>query len=347
MMASALLRAGLHVAVVDIPLDGRRVTSAPQGWDTLTVERPLFPVSIFCLPPFEMMRLKVERGAALFHARRNIGCWPWELTTLPAEWQSGFEIVDEVWAISPFLADVYGRLTTKPVQHVRPHVGLPAVEPVSRAELDLEDDNTVILSMFDLNSFIARKNPEGSVAAFQQAFPDRESRERLVIKTLNGAANPELLASLMTLAGTDRRIRIIDGAWPRGRTPGLIAAADVLLSLHRAEGFGRILAEAMLLGVPVVATAWSGVLSYLTAETGWPVSCKLRAVRQGEYIYSDGSFWAEPDIADAAETLRSVIAQPAEAARRAGAAREHIRQLHGLDAVALHLASLLAPTVRS
>jgi glycosyltransferase involved in cell wall biosynthesis len=341
MMARAALRAGLNVAIVDIGLTGRGVTSHPHGWDALTVDRPLFPVSVFCLPPFEMMRLKIERGPEMFAAARNIGCWPWELTSLPPDWRMVFDLVDEVWAISPFLEEVYGRLTDKPVRHAPPHVAVDEVKVTQRAALGLSDGQFVVLSMLDLNSFIARKNPLGSIAAFRQAFPNPRGPERLLLKTLNGAAHPEALGALEAAAGGDPRVLILDRALSKAETLGLIGASNVFLSLHRSEGFGRVLAEAMLLGVPVVATAWSGVMSYLDAQTGWPVPFSLRPVRAHEYIHVAGSTWAEPDVPSAAAALRAVADRPDEAARRAGAARARIHARHGIDAVAARLAAMV------
>jgi glycosyltransferase involved in cell wall biosynthesis len=347
MMAAALRHAGCAVCIVEAPLSGRRVSVAAHGLESLTADRPLFETSVFCLPPTEMMRLRVEQGADLFSARRNIGCWPWELTTLPDEWRMAFDLVDEIWAISPFLLEVYRRRTSKPVRLAHPHVGLGDAPPVSRHELGFGEEDFILLSMFDLNSFTARKNPEGSIAAFRAAFPDRAGRERLLIKTLNGHAHPEALGALAKLAGGDDRVRLIDGAFSRPRTLGLIAMCDALLSLHRAEGFGRILAEAMLLGVPVVATDWSGSRSYLDDETGWPVACSTRLVAPGEYIPAPGGEWAEPDLASAAAALRRLAGDPRAAREKARMAKLRVTTQHGLDPVAANLLALLRNDLRT
>jgi glycosyltransferase involved in cell wall biosynthesis len=346
MMARAALRAGLNVAIVDVGLHGRSVTSRPHGWDGLLVERPLFPVSVFCLPPFETMRLRIERGPEAFAAARNIGCWPWELTSLPPDWGMVFDLVDEVWAISPFLAEVYGRLTLKPVRHAPPHVAVEDAAAAPRSAFGLSDGQFVVLTMLDLNSFMARKNPLGSIAAFLQAFPDRSGPERLLLKTLNGAAHPEALGSLKAAADGDPRVLILDRALSKAETLGLIKASDALLSLHRSEGFGRVPAEAMLLGVPVAATGWSGVMSYLDAQTGWPIAFSLRPVRPDEYIHVAGSAWAEPDISSAAAALRDIAGRPEEAARRTAAARARIADRHGLDAVAAQLGAMVREASR-
>ncbi|MGL4240483.1 MAG: glycosyltransferase, partial [Beijerinckiaceae bacterium] len=347
MMAAAARHAGLRVAIVAVPLGGRNVSTRPHGFEAAVEEGPMFPTSVFCLPPFETARLWLEGGAAFFAARRNIGCWPWELPTLPDEWRMAFDLVDEVWAISPFLAEAWRGMTRKPVIHMPPHVGIGNVEPFERASFGIGANDFLCLSMFDLNSFVDRKNPEGAIAAFRSAFPDAAGRQRLVIKTLNGAARPDAMARLMAAADGDARIRFIDGAWSRSRTLGLIAASNALISLHRAEGFGRVPAEAMLLETPVVATGWSGVAGYLDDTTGWPVPFELRPISPGEYVYGVGGRWAEPDVRTAAEALSRIAAEPAEAALRASRARARVSARHGLEAVGRGLRARLAEIGRA
>jgi glycosyltransferase involved in cell wall biosynthesis len=344
LMAETLLRAGCHVAIHNLSLAGRVASSAPQGFGALFSDRPIFETSIFCLPPFEMMRLRVEQGVQHFAGRRNIGLWPWELTSLPAEWGGAFQAVDAIWAISPWLAHVFAGLTDKPVHLARPPVALPPALPARRdmrAGLGLDEHHFMVLAMFDFNSFPARKNPDGAITAFLQAFPEPGGPERLIIKSINGHAHDAALEALRARASSDPRIIILDGAMHRARSLGLIGAADCLISLHRAEGFGRVLAEALLLEVPVVATAWSGNADFLDRGTGYPVGFALRDVGRADYVYVEGSQWAEPDLAEAAEALRAIRAEPGEARARSAAGKRLIERRHGRDAVARSVALLL------
>ena len=127
----------------------------------------------------------------------------------------------------------------------------------------------------------------------------------------------------------------------RPQTAGLIARADCLVSLHRGEGFGRVIAEAMALGTVVVATDWSGSTSILDRTRGYPVSYSLRDVAANEYVFNHGSQWAEPSVEDAATKLRTVrdhLGGDGELRRRA---KEFVEHAYGLDTVAAALADRL------
>lgn len=340
-MAQALLRAGLHVAIHNLAIPAHVGSSARHGWHSLFTDRPVFATNLFCLPPFEMKRLKITQGVHLFAGRRNIGVWPWELPTLPPEWRSVFDDVDEIWAISRFLGDTYRKLTDKPVRHCPPHVDCPAPQAFASPRA-LPLSAFTALTMLDFNSFAARKNPEGAIEAFRKAFPDPRGEERLIVKSLNGHANRSRLTELLASMREDPRITLLDEALTRAETFALLQHADCLLSLHRAEGYGRVLAEAMLLGVPVIATDWSGNTDFLDETTGWPIPHDLRPVGRGEYVYAAGSHWAEPRIEAAAVALRTIRAgNDPSIQRRTGAARQRILAVSGLDVSALRVKALL------
>jgi glycosyltransferase involved in cell wall biosynthesis len=216
------------------------------------------------------------------------------------------------------------------------------VEPFDRAELNLEPDDFLFLTMLDFNSYVARKNPVGAIKAFKTAFAKGDGRERLIIKTINGHAHPEKLDELLTFVDDDPRIVLMDGPLSRAGTCGLIAAVDCFVSLHRAEGFGRVIAEAMFLGTPVVATDYSGSQTVLDETTGFPVACALREVLEGDYVYPEGSQWAEPDLADAAEKFRIVRSKKALVAKKVAKAKTLTRKNHGLDACADNVLARLA-----
>jgi glycosyltransferase involved in cell wall biosynthesis len=336
-LSEALLDAGVQHAVFNVRYPAQIVPTDRFGLEAYVSDRPLYPVNVFCLPPFETARLKLTYGDNLFSGRYNVGYWPWELSSLPPSWHFAFEIVDEIWASSRFLVGVFRQLTSTPVTYMPPYVGVGEVCPFARERFGLTPTDVVFLSMFDFNSYVARKNPMAAIEAFRLAFQEEDGSERLLIKTINGQVNPQALAELRQLAATDPRIVIADGSLARSDVCGLLKDVDCLVSLHRSEGFGRILAEAMLLGTPVIATDWSGSASFVNKTTGLPVSYTLRSVRADEYVYTQGSTWAEPSIEDAARKMRLVRHNPRVVASIAAAAGQAVRQTYGLGAAASRL----------
>ena len=177
------------------------------------------------------------------------------------------------------------------------------------------------VSLFDFNSSLARKNPRGVLAAWAQAFAGDPECE-LTLKTQNGGLFPEELSALRAAAPAN--VRVVDAVWPYAEVQSLIAGADVLISLHRAEGFGLTPAEAMALGVPVLATAWSGVLDFMDADCALLVPFQPIPVADPQGVYEAGQTWADPDIAAAARGLVRLRSDPALGQRLAAAGRARV-----------------------
>lgn len=335
-LSDVLQNAGVPYSIFNVRYPAEVVTTAQFGREAYFADRPIFPINVFCLPAFETARLKLTHGANLFAGRYNVGYWPWELSNLPRSWHFAFDLVDEIWASSRFLMDVFHRLTAKPVLYMPPHVGVGDIVPFDRESLGLSRANVIFLCIFDFNSYVARKNPLAAIDAFRMAFPT-DGPERLLIKTINGHASPRALLELQGYIADDERITLVDGRLTRSEVCGLLQGVDCYVSLHRSEGFGRIIAEAMLLGTPVIATDWSGSASFLNANTGFPVSCTLRSVRTDEYVYSEGSMWAEPSPEDAARKMRDVRNAPRGLAGIRSNAARVVRQSYGLEPAATRI----------
>ena len=266
-------------------------------------------------------------GRARICGRRIIGYWAWELPRLPPMWRPGFRFVHEIWVPSSFTRDAVAAATDLPV-HVVPHP-LPAmpIAPDMRGKLGLPRDALIVLNVFHIGSAFSRKNPLAAIAAFRRAFGDAPDR-MLAIKLIdNGAyrARQELDAAI---AGAPN-IRLIEGALSQADMAGLMAASDIVISLHRSEGFGLVLAQAMALGKPVVATAWSGNLDFMAECNSALVSYSLIPVRDPDGAFGDcDQQWADADVDHAAEWLRRLADSAALRERLGAAARADVaRQL--------------------
>ncbi len=292
---------------------------------------PRYAVNLIHVNADQVERFRTERGAGFFEGRRNVGVWFWEIDPFPDRWLDSFKPFDELWVASRHVQSLLSRVSPIPVVHVPLPLTLPsaiAPAPARRSELGIEPGTFVFLFHFDFESGFERKNPLGAIAAFRRAFPGQE-RVALVIKSIDSRVSPEGLAALRAGSAGDARIRLIDEHWDRGALLGLIAACDAYVSLHRAEGLGLGMAEAMALGKPVIATAYSGNLDFMTSTNSFGVGYELVELTRDHGPYAVGGRWAEPDLAHAAESMRMVFRYPDLARARGARAALDLRQLHG------------------
>lgn len=278
-------------------------------------------------PPELVVALKTI-GAEAFARSFLAGYWAWELPQAPPQWLRRKALVDEVWAPSAYTADALQGGAT-PVRVVPHPVALkpPRNRGAARAALGLPADAFIVASLLDFRSSLARKNPLAAIAAFREAFGG-EASALLVIKAQHGDHAPALRGELAEAARTTN-IRLIDETWPLERAEALIGGADALLSLHRAEGFGLTLAEAMAEGTPVVATNWSGNVDFMRDYDAL-VQATTIPVQDAQGIYA-GQVWAEPDIAQAAALLRRVRDDAAWRHDLSESGRALVRDRLGLD----------------
>lgn len=307
MAAHALDAVGIPFTIIDFPPGDniRQNDRSVGGWVT---DRAIFSINVVCLTALEHLRLYAERGADLFEGRYSIGYWPWELESWPENWKHCFNLVDEVWASSQHIYQSIRAVTPLPVKYMPMAVALPHALDISapklRARFQLPENKYIFVFSFDGNSYIQRKNPAAVVAAFTQAFPVTDRNVGLVVKCMRpDLENPEwqkIIASAMK----DDRIIIIDAMMSKLNVMELYRACDCFVSLHRAEGFGRGIAEALLLGLDVIATSHGGNVDFCREAGAYLVAYKSIALKKKDYVEAFGKYWAEPDIEDATRVMR-------------------------------------------
>jgi glycosyltransferase involved in cell wall biosynthesis len=282
-------------------------------------------VSLMCVNPDLLPQVRPLLARTRAHGGIAVGYWYWELETTPRTWESAYEAVDEVWCATQFVADAVARATAKPVHKIPPPLDIVAPRVYRRREFGLPDDRFLFLFTFDYNSFVKRKNPQAVIDAFREAFPRSRDDVGLVVKSVNGANHPQRVSTLMARAGGDPRIVAIDRFLTREESYGLTRATDAYVSLHRAEGLGLGLCEAMALGRPAIATAYSGNLEFMNENNSLLVDYRLVPVAPGDYLVDDERFvWAEPDIGSAARCMRAMADDPALRERLAIAGQKEI-----------------------
>ncbi len=287
--------------------------------------------NLFCLNADSVLDL-YDSDRRLFEGRYNIGYGFWELSDFPDAWLPVMNVLDEIWAPSRYVQQVLSEKTAVPVLHMPLAVDFEVPGRYHRKDFGLGADQRVFLFTFDFSSRIRRKNPRGLVEAFNQAFPAARRDVTLVLKCKTVDSVADQVADGHRLAKSvrdDPRIVLINETWPRNKVLDLIQCADVYASLHRAEGFGLGMAEAMKMGKPVIATDYSGNTDFTLPDNACLVGFSLIDVKAGEnYDLEGSSVWAEPDVAEAAEHMRYLASDPAAAVALGAKGRRHIEQFH-------------------
>lgn len=334
LMGVVLERNQIPYSYIEAPISGPPSDLSTEVESRLA--KNVHPCVILTLPPTEVLRVALESDGAIFEGSRYlIGAMPWELPLWPKKYSAVFDLVDEVWVQSEYVARAYRDSTDKPVVSMPMLVTAPEPTPRPKAVYGFDEQDFVFYAMFDGASWLMRKNPIAAVRAFVLAFPAHEfPRVRLLVKAMNVNATNPLWAEVLRLAGSDRRITLETRKLPRQELVDMMAACDCYVSLHRSEGFGRIIAEAMLLGQPVVVSAFSGNMDFCNEDTAYLVDGNMLALSDGEYPMADGQFWFDPDISKAAVALRQVFDDEVLRQRRSSAAQIFISAKYGLEAVA-------------
>ncbi|SDH81364.1 glycosyltransferase family 4 protein [Agrococcus jejuensis] len=280
-------------------------------------------------------RLQLERIEG-----KHIGYWFWELAEFPED-APGLTAVDEIWTATTFTRDAIAAVTDLPV-HVAP-LAIPVPdEPTSftRRVLGMPDDRFVLLASFDYLSVPERKNPTAVIDAYVDAFgPDDGAA--LIVKSINGALQPDAAERVRAHARGRKDVLFVDGYLSSAQMLGMLELADCYVSLHRAEGYGLNLADAMARRTPVIATAYSGNMDFQTDETALLVPYELREVGRGADPYSPTAVWADPDVAAASAAMRRLFDDRSLQTSIAQRAIDDIRANHGLERSAATIASLL------
>ena len=257
----------------------------------------------------------------------NIGYWAWELPEFPPEWAAAFGYADEVWTPSSFSRDAVATQSPVPVRVVPHSLEIDAgldIQP-DRKSFGIEDYVFLFLFIFDFHSFTERKNPVGLVKAFRKAFGNRKDVQ-LVLKSAHGSDHQHDLKLLEEACGS-ANIRLIDSVLTHQQTQSLIKSADCYVSLHRSEGFGLTMAEAMLYGRPVVATGYSGNVDFMSDDDSFLVPYRVIPIKETYGPYKAGYHWADPDVDSACDLLRYVESNREAAAAVGQKARARVSEL--------------------
>jgi glycosyltransferase involved in cell wall biosynthesis len=259
----------------------------------------------------------VHLGRSFIRNKRVIGHWFWEMPVLPQDWRPATAFVHDIFVNTKFVADAVRSLPQSPPVHIVAYPLPVNSRPLTVSQVSRQQPFTVLFAFNVLSNF-SRKNPCAVIEAFRLAFGS-DPGTRLVIKFVNAQHWPESLRLLQTACQNAPNIELIGDILGFEAMEELYRRADVVISLHRAEGLGLLIAEAMLRGIPVVATDWSATTDFVTSATGIPIGYELIPVNDPQLNYTGDIFWADPKIEEAAAALQTLRAD-LEVRRRLGRA---------------------------
>lgn len=252
-----------------------------------------------------------ETDKSYFQDKYNIAFWAWELENFPEESKVFFSLFDEIWVPSNFCTEAISKVSPVPVIKIMHSIELEKTT-MTRRDFDLPEHSFIFMTMFDYYSSMTRKNPLATIDAYEKSFGKNNSDVLLVIKTSLSNEFPEEKKLLMNRIADNKSIFVFEEIMERDKLYSLMNCCDSFVSLHRSEGFGLTMAEAMYLGKPVIATGYSANIEFMTVNNSYLV--KYNLVKTGnEYSFStDKDFWADADINHAADLMKYAVEHPEE-----------------------------------
>ena len=266
-------------------------------------------------PLVSLIHVNIDTFASLFASMASealtgmyrIGYWVWETSRVPDEWEPLFDTIDEIWTPSSFCQDLFAQKAGVPVVKIPHNVNVDVPEQMDRNVLRLPENRFLFLCAADFLSTPERKNPLGAIEAFVKAFGPNPEHTALVVKLSNSHLKPDVMRDIQRCCDSNSGIIVLDGYLTRPMVNGLLNACDCYVSLHRSEGFGLPIAEAMYLGKPAIGTGWSGNMEFMTPHNSLLVRHTMTELQDNVPPYHKGEIWAEPDLDHAAEHMQRIV----------------------------------------
>ncbi len=308
--------------------------SIPAKLETKLDPRANSFFNLFLVNAKQMIFMRHLLDAKNFELHYNVGYWYWELEKFPYKrWEGVFRCLDEVWTSSEFSRSSIAASAPIQVFTIPPAISTETQQTGCqyRDEFGLRHSPFIFLFVFDFLSYCERKNPIALIQSFKRAF-GLDDKVLLLIKCTNSKRYPAQNKAMMKEVNQPN-IQVISKSFSYDQSKRLFNACDAYVSLHRSEGFGLTLAEAMALGKPVITTGYSGNMDFTNESNSYLVKYKLVPILKTVGPYEKGSVWAEPDIDHAAELMVQVRENYQQALRKAEIARREIREKYNAERI--------------
>lgn len=324
LVADELEASGIPYSIYQYDQLGVMAEGRYQKYESKISSELPYNINLIHINPHELGLAFQQTHDKIWNGRYNIGFWLWELEDFPDEWIPCFHCMDEIWTPSKFITDSIQKKTDLKVVTIPYHVSLAIPEKGKydyRKQFGLPADKFLFLMMYDRTSMTERKNPKAVIEAFKMAFT-KDEEVGLVIK-INNPSEKEI-NFIRSMLPEHNNVYFITEILERKHVNELIYCVDVVVSLHRAEGFGLVLAESMLLGTPTIATNWSSNTEFMTKETACMVDAEIVTIDRDIGSFKKGNHWAQPDVRQGAVYMRKLFEEPEFYHEIAIKAKKHI-----------------------
>lgn len=331
LVASALDKTGFPLSIYKYEQLGAEGQGDHSWKNRLSKELP-YDVNLIHINPHELGLAFIQQDASVWNYRYNIGYWLWELEEFPDEWIPCFQCLDEIWAPSEFICNAIRKKTTLPVRCMPYYVDVHIGTIYDRKHFGIPEDKFLYLMMYDQSSCMERKNPIGVLNAFKMAFEKENENVGLVIKINNPTS--ESRKQIRSVLDGYTNVYLIEETLSRDEVNSLTKCVDVVVSLHRAEGFGLVLAEAMLLGTPTVATNWSSNTEFMNENVACMVDYELITIEKDMPPFKAGNRWADANLDQAAGYMKKLYEDKEYYEMIRKNAKEYAEEKLGMDQAA-------------
>lgn len=331
-----LIAAALDKSPIDFTVFNFEQISAMRhndhSWDHKITNKTPYNINLFHLNPPELALAYLTMDEDTWKDKYNIAFWLWELEEFPTEWLPSLALVDEIWTPADFVTDNFRKVTDKPVLTIPYPVSAPTSDAFDRTYFGLPQERFLFLTMYDCNSTIERKNPLGSIEAFKRAFDKDDPNVGLVIKVNNPQQKD--IDRIKEIIEGYRNVFLIAKTISKVEVNSLIRCCDVYVSLHRAEGYGLPMAEAMVLGRVVIGTNWSANTEFMNHSNSCLVDFTIVELQEDYVMYKKGSHWAQPDVDQASQYMIRCVSDKDYYSNLARSAKEHMATFNSVDIAA-------------
>ncbi len=328
--AKQIEAAGIPLCCIDFSAI-KNIKMPNTEYDSRLATEFKYSINIWHINMNEMIEAYRKFGRSVWDRRYNIAIWLWEMKTFPAEWTAANLRFDEIWSPSDFTARAIRAAVGDKVYTMPYAIEAPTDDRYDREYFKLPGDKFLLLMLFDTNSLSERKNPEGVIKAYKKAYDINDKNVGIVIK-INNASKAERAKIKKELDGY--QVYFIDKILSRVEVDSLIKCVDVYVSLHRAEGFGLVIAEAMMVGTATIATNYSANTEFQTKENSCLVGYREVPVKKNVWAHKKAYTWAEPDIDEAAAYMKKLYEDNAYKQKIADNAKSYIKDKLSLEMAA-------------